>query len=52
MKRFYKRLICLVALVLTISGAVIYFTVDINTLTNLTLFQPWSLALAVAFVAL
>jgi len=52
MKRFYKRLICLVVLVLTISGAVIYFTVDINTLTNLTLFQPWSLALAVAFVAL
>lgn len=52
MKRFYKRLICLVALVLTISGTVIYFTVDINTLTNLTLFQPWSLALAVAFVAL
>lgn len=52
MKRFYKRLICLVALVLTISGAVIYFTVDINTLTNLTLFQPWSLALAIAFVAL
>lgn len=52
MKRFYKRLICLVALVLTISGAVIYFTVDINTLTNLTLFQPWSLVLAIAFVAL
>lgn len=52
MKRFYKRLICLVALVLTISGAVIYFTVDINTLANLTLFQPWSLALAIAFVAL
>ena len=52
MKRFHKRLICLVALVLTISGAVIYFTVDINTLTNLTLFQPWSLALAIAFVAL
>ncbi|MFC2337871.1 MAG: YbhN family protein [Negativicutes bacterium] len=52
MKRFYKRLICLVVLVLTISGAVIYFTVDINTLTNLTLFQPWSLALAIAFVAL
>ena len=52
MSRFYKRLICLVMLVFVISGAVIYFTVDIHTLTNLTLFQPWSLAMAMGFVAL
>ncbi len=51
MNKFYKRLALLVVLVLGISGAVIYFTVDIHTLTNLTIFKPWSLALAVAFVA-
>ena len=52
MSRFHKRLIGMVALVLVISGAVIYFTVDIHTLTNLTLFQPWSLVMAMGFVAL
>ena len=51
MNKFYRRLALLVVLVLGISGAVIYFTVDIHTLTNLTIFNPWSLALAVAFVA-
>src|SRR5574344_3076224 len=52
MNKFYKRLAILITLVLGISGAVIYFTVDINTLSNLTVFQPWSIALAVFFVAL
>ena len=47
MSKFYKRLAILILLVLVISGSVIYFTVDIHTLTNLTVFQPWSLALAV-----
>ena len=50
MGKFYRRLALLILLVLCISGAVIYFTVDINTLTNLTMFQPWSLALALVFV--
>ncbi len=50
MNKFYKRLALLVVLVLGISGAVIYFTVDIHTLTNLTIFKPWSLAMAIAFV--
>ncbi len=52
MGRFYRRLALLVVLVLIISGAVIYFTVDINTIANLTVFQPWSLALAVLSVGL
>ena len=51
MNKFYKRLAILLTLVFGISGAVIYFTVDINTLGNLTVFQPWSIALAVFFVA-
>lgn len=50
MGKFYRRLSLLVALVLAISGAVIYFTVDINTLANLTMFRPWSLFLAAAFI--
>lgn len=50
MGKFYRRLAILVVLVLVISGAVIYFTVDIHTLANLTMFQPWSLALALLFI--
>ena len=52
MNKFYTRLICLILLVLVISGSVIYFTVDINTLTNLTVFKPWSVALAIVFVGI
>ena len=52
MNKFYKRLAILLTLVFGISGAVIYFTVDINTLENLTVFQPWSIALAMFFVAI
>ena len=36
MNKIYVRLIGLILLVFVISGAVIYFTVDINTLSNLT----------------
>ena len=50
MSSIYKRLLLLTLLVVSISGAVIYFTVDINTLTNLTVFKPWSIALAIFFV--
>lgn len=52
MNKFYKRFIGLLLLVLTISGIVIYTTVDINTLQNLDKFMPWSIALAVISVAL
>lgn len=52
MSRFYKRLAFLVTLVIAISGAVIYFTIDINTLSNLTMFRTWSLAMALGFVAI
>ncbi|MCE5287411.1 MAG: flippase-like domain-containing protein [Pelosinus sp.] len=51
MAKVYKRLILLMLLVGGISGAVIYFTVDINTLRHLTSFRPWSLAAAVFFLA-
>ena len=36
MNKFYKRFLILIVLVLVISGTVIYTTVDINTLKNLT----------------
>ena len=52
MNKIYVRLIGLILLVFVISGAVIYFTVDINTLSNLTVFKPWSVALAILFVGI
>lgn len=52
MNGLYRRLFLLTLLVVGISGAVIYFTVDINTLANLTVFKPWSIALAVFFVGI
>jgi uncharacterized protein (TIRG00374 family) len=51
MAKIYKRLILLLLLVGGISGAVIYFTVDINTLRHLTSFRPWSLLAALFFLA-
>jgi uncharacterized protein (TIRG00374 family) len=51
MAKFYQRLLLLVLLVVIISGAVIYFTVDINTLRHLNTFQPWSLGLALIALA-
>jgi len=52
MNKFYKRFICLMILLMAISGSVIYFTVDINTLQNLTAFKAWSVILAVLFVGI
>lgn len=51
MAKFYKRLILLILLVGCISGAVIYFTVDIHTLRHLNAFQPWSLGFALLLLA-
>lgn len=50
MNKFYKRFIFLIILLAAISGSVIYFTVDINTLQNLTEFKPWAVMLAIFFV--
>ena len=47
MNTVYVRILGLIMLVLIISGMVIYFTVDINTLTNLSMFQPWSVVMAI-----
>jgi len=52
MKMFCKRFVVPLLLVFIISGAVIYSTVDIHTLKNLTSFQPWSIALALLCVSL
>ncbi|MBP2651147.1 MAG: Lysylphosphatidylglycerol synthetase/glycosyltransferase AglD [Firmicutes bacterium] len=43
MGKFYKRLLFLILFTGAISGAVIYFTLDINALPYLTAFRPWSL---------
>lgn len=52
MTKFYQRLFLLVLLVSCISGAVIYFTVDINTLRHLNAFQPWSFGVALIALAI
>lgn len=52
MRKFYRRFLVLLLLVCIISGTVIYMTVDINTLQNLTAFQPWSIALAILSLAI
>lgn len=52
MVKLYRRLTILILLVASISGGVIYFTVDINTLRHLNSFQPWSLLLALIMLAI
>ena len=52
MSKFARRFLLLFVLVVGISAAVIYTTVDINTLHNLTRFHPWSLLLALFAVGL
>ncbi|MEG6585531.1 lysylphosphatidylglycerol synthase transmembrane domain-containing protein [Dendrosporobacter sp. 1207_IL3150] len=52
MIKIYQRLTVLIMLVLAISGAVIYFTVDINTLSHLNAFKPWSILAALFLLAI
>lgn len=52
MYKFYKRLALLILLVGGISGAVIYFTVDIHTLRHLNVFRPWSIVVALIFLSI
>ncbi len=52
MSKFARRFLLLFVLVVGISAAVIYTTVDINTLQNLTRFHPGSLLLALCAVGL
>ena len=52
MNQFTRRFLALFFLVVLISAAVIYTTVDIHTLHHLTRFHPWSLLLALFAVGL
>ena len=52
MSKFHRNLLLAFSLVVIISGGVVVATVDINTIANLTQFQPWSLALALAAMSL
>ena len=52
MRKFTRRFLLILVLVVGISSAVIYTTVDINTLQNLTRFHAWSLLLALLAVGL
>ena len=52
MSKFTRRFLLILVLVVGISSAVIYTTVDINTLQNLTRFHAWSLLLALLSVGL
>lgn len=52
MNRVYVRLMALMFFVLFISAAVIFFTVDLNTVGSLHIFQPWSVGLAILAMAI
>lgn len=52
MNKVYGRIFLLTLFILVISGVVIYSTVDINTIRNLHVFQPWSVALAVLAITI
>lgn len=52
MNKFHRRLAFLLALLLLVSGLVIYFTVDINTLANLTVFKPVGIVLALCSISI
>lgn len=52
MNKVYGRILLLILLILVISGVVIYSTVDINTIRNLHVFQPWSVALAILAITI
>lgn len=51
MNKFYQRLVILILIVGGISGAVIYYTVDVHTLRHLTVFQPWSIIMVLLLSA-
>ena len=52
MNKVYGRILLLTLFILVISGVVIYSTVDINTIRNLHVFQPWSVALAILAITI
>lgn len=52
MNKFHKRLLVLILLVSAISAGVIYFTVDINTLSSLTEFNPLAIIAALISIGL
>ena len=52
MTKVQQRFLVLLLLVGGISGAIIYYTVDIHTFKNLTAFQPWSIMLALLFLTI
>lgn len=51
MNKLYKRLALLIGLVGAISAAVIYLTVDVDTLRHLDSFKPWSIVAALICLA-
>jgi uncharacterized protein (TIRG00374 family) len=46
MIKLYQRLFLLILLVIGISVAVIYYTVDLNTFSHMNAFKPWAIPLA------
>lgn len=52
MRKIYQRFILLLLLLVLISGGVIYFTVDINTLENFHSFETWSLEMALFMLSI
>lgn len=51
MNTMLKRFLALGILVIAVSAGVIYFTIDLDTLRQLTVFRPWSIAVALCAIA-
>ena len=51
MNTMLKRFLALGVLVIAVSAGVIYFTIDLDTLRQLTVFRPWSIAVALCAIA-
>jgi glycosyltransferase 2 family protein len=52
MSKYYKQLTLLLLFIGSISFIVVYFTIDIATLRQLSAFRPWSIMLAFIFLVL
>lgn len=51
MNTMLKRFLALGIVVIAVSAGVIYFTIDLDTLRQLTVFRPWSIAVALCAIA-
>jgi len=52
MPKIYQRLLLLILFIAVISGAVIYFTVDVHTFQSFNMFKPWTVLLVLVCLSI